>query len=607
MATSFKNKTFHLGITMAGAVSAGAYTAGFMDYLIEVLELWDKQKTIIKKKLSENKKLDEYEKKIPLHDVIIDAFGGASAGGMTGVITSLSTYAEMPPIRTLEDASITKKTGNILYDSWVLLDDDLDDDLNDKRGKKLTTFEKMFDNSDFEKSEDGVPSILNSRPIDKIADNVFDSIVEKTLKRARPNYISEDLRVLVTLCSLRGIPFEVEFKKLSSAHFAFSPGHRMNEHMIIAHFKTKWDESDKDVYLKFDPYDQTSKDLINLCTKATGAFPIGLAARHFEGKLTTAYIKNALMRSLEIDDDNIINLKINTENFDFTDIDGGTINNEPYTEVAQILQENNPNYNPEFPNFGTVMIDPFPNFYNQDEAKPVKSIFGDDLFQKNIWKVIPKAYSTFREQVRVKRSKTFYTNYFRLLIFPIKWMKIGKLVDHPPIACSALGGFGGFLDIEFRRHDFFLGRNNARNFLRSYCSLEFDKNNLHPLFKGVTKEMKEEFSWVPSKNNPEDKVYFPIIPDIKRIKESKSEKNPFEYTYKDFPEISNSYFKKIEPQLKHRVSGILKYEFNNNLKTKWFLRNALKLCRGFFAKKITKKVIKIIKEDLTNRSLLKEN
>ena len=33
-----KNDTVHIGLCMAGAVSAGAYTAGMIDYLIEALE-----------------------------------------------------------------------------------------------------------------------------------------------------------------------------------------------------------------------------------------------------------------------------------------------------------------------------------------------------------------------------------------------------------------------------------------------------------------------------------------------------------------------------------------------------------------------------------------
>ena len=39
-----KSEPFKIGLCMAGAVSAGAYTAGVMDYLIEALDEWEKQK-----------------------------------------------------------------------------------------------------------------------------------------------------------------------------------------------------------------------------------------------------------------------------------------------------------------------------------------------------------------------------------------------------------------------------------------------------------------------------------------------------------------------------------------------------------------------------------
>ena len=131
--------TFHLGITMAGAVSAGAYTAGFMDYLIEVLELWEEKK-------EKNRELGEdnplYDLEIPMHDVCIDAFGGASAGGMVGMITALSTFSKMEPVRKPSNV----KTGNILYDSWVLLDDDVDPTIQNK----VATFQKMLTTQDIQ-------------------------------------------------------------------------------------------------------------------------------------------------------------------------------------------------------------------------------------------------------------------------------------------------------------------------------------------------------------------------------------------------------------------------------------------------------------------------
>ncbi|XMO87782.1 hypothetical protein AAFN75_05720 [Algibacter sp. AS12] len=589
------NKPFHLGITMAGAVSAGAYTAGFIDYLFEILELWEEQKSVIRKKLSNNQPLTTYEKQIPLHDVCIEALGGASAGGMVGMITALSTFSKTPPVKLPTNL----KTGNILYDSWVLLDDD----------DKVKTFEKMLNTEDLDSSDD-IPSLLNSKPIDRIADKVFNELVSKENKRERPNYISEDLRIILTLCSLRGVPFEFKFGNVSSANFPYTPGHRMSEHMIIAHFKMKYDEvADKDVYLKFDPYNEASKALLKLCTKATGAFPIGLAPRHFKDQLSTTYLKNCILRNLEIDekDKSVIDIKINDNYFDFTDVDGGTINNEPYSEVVQVLESIIPNYDPKLPMFGTIMVDPFPNFYNQDEPGGVEDIFSPTLFQKSIWSVIPKLYTTLREQVSVKHSGSFYKDYLRLLVFPVKWEHLGVLKNHPPISCASLGGFGGFLDIEFRKHDFFLGRNNARNFFRAYFMLEHDKNNLHPLFEGLSDDALAIFKRKATNDSGVEATYFPIIPDLNFIEDKENgNTNPFSYTIEEFPKLASNYFNTIEPALKNRINNILTSEINKRFKEKWLIRNALKLVKGLITKRLTKSTIDVMKKDFKNRSMLAE-
>lgn len=35
---------FHIGLCMAGAVSAGAYTAGVVDYVIKSLDRWEQSR-----------------------------------------------------------------------------------------------------------------------------------------------------------------------------------------------------------------------------------------------------------------------------------------------------------------------------------------------------------------------------------------------------------------------------------------------------------------------------------------------------------------------------------------------------------------------------------
>lgn len=582
------DNTFHVGITMAGAVSAGAFSAGFMDYLLEVMGLWEDYKEKIKYKIHTGEALSEFEKKIPLHNVCIDAIGGASAGGMVGVLTALSTFSNSKPVKEPSDS----RTGNILYDSWVLLDDDSNDD----------TFIKMLRTDDFDNNKNGIPSLLNSTPIDQIAERVFRDFVQDRTKWQRPSYISEDFRILVTLCSLRGVPFELNFETFLTSHFPHSPGHRMKEHMIVAHFKLKYDnEQDRDQYLKFDPFDDHSRELLKLCTKATGAFPIGLAPRQFQGKLSKEYIKNCIIRNLPIEDRDAIVIHLEEEHFDFTNVDGGTINNEPYSEVVQTLEEMNPPYNSELPMFGTIMIDPFPNFYDQDRPNGNNKTFTPPKFQRNIWDVLPKLYAALKEQVLVKHSGSFYKDYFRLLVFPIKWEQKGKLNDHPPLSCAALGGFGGFLDMEFRKHDFFLGRNNARNFLRAFFMLEYDVDDMHPLFRNLSPESIEAFKRVNGNS-----TYFPIIPDINYLWEKENgDTSPFKYTISDFPQIDANYFSKIEPHLRKRIKKMLGHEISSRLSKKVILRLMANLFSGYIAKRMAKTVLDLMKDDLRKRKMLK--
>src|SRR5271169_5564516 len=94
--------TFHLGINMAGAVSAGAYTAGVLDSLMEALEEWYAAKA------SPNPA-------VPLHNLSIDVFSGASAGGMCAAIAAVMVQGSFEHIT---DPNATN-TNNTFYEAWV--------------------------------------------------------------------------------------------------------------------------------------------------------------------------------------------------------------------------------------------------------------------------------------------------------------------------------------------------------------------------------------------------------------------------------------------------------------------------------------------------------
>ena len=92
---------FKIGINMAGAISAGAYTAGVLDFLIEALDEWYAAKA--------------RGDVVPGHDISIEVFSGASAGGMCAAMSAVMVHEDFEHIH---DTS-RRDTTNRFYESWV--------------------------------------------------------------------------------------------------------------------------------------------------------------------------------------------------------------------------------------------------------------------------------------------------------------------------------------------------------------------------------------------------------------------------------------------------------------------------------------------------------
>ena len=68
-----KAGAFEIGLVLAGNVSAGGYTAGVLDYLIEACDAWTRAK-------------DDGDPEMPTHEVIISTIAGASGGAIYGSV-----------------------------------------------------------------------------------------------------------------------------------------------------------------------------------------------------------------------------------------------------------------------------------------------------------------------------------------------------------------------------------------------------------------------------------------------------------------------------------------------------------------------------------------
>ena len=241
-------------------------------------------------------------------------------------------YALKGKINPVRDPSNpASKKDNLLYDSWVLM--------NDSENTPEKVFEKTLSLNDLK--DNLIPSLLNSDFIDSICDEAF--IDDAGDKKSKPNYISNELEILLSQTMLRSVALPIEFSTPfgSLKQRKNNPKYNTVEHFVLSHFKLDYDDKNplhKDFYLPFDPFnDSKNINLLKLTTKATGAFPIGLRFREFfNSEFTVDYIKNNSRKLLynKIMPENIpVNSKIEFEEvndpFDFIGIDGGAINNEP--------------------------------------------------------------------------------------------------------------------------------------------------------------------------------------------------------------------------------------------------------------------------------------
>lgn len=173
-----EDRTFEVGVVMAGAISAGAYTAGVMDFLFEALDAYDGAK----RKPGWNG---------PTHDVRIPIMAGASAGGMTSAISALHAFRDLDHVWP---GKLPPPPGrNRLYSSWVT-------DIS---------LRALLQTTDLENGQDaaGVMSLLCCDVLDRIVASAFE--IDGPVKRR--GWIGRgserSLRVMLTLTNVRGVPY----------------------------------------------------------------------------------------------------------------------------------------------------------------------------------------------------------------------------------------------------------------------------------------------------------------------------------------------------------------------------------------------------------------
>ncbi len=435
---------FRIGLCMAGAVSAGAYTAGVVDYLTEALDDWAQRRA-------------RGEANVPTHRVEIPVIGGASAGGMTGVLMAAHLDRDFAPARRPPADQAQPLPDNPLYHTWVdMLGDDMlglllaSDDISPRR----------FD------------SLLNARFIDTLADRAFAPYDGPRI--ARP-YFPPDLKLFVTLSNLEGMEYDVSFRTNAP-----QPGrYVVTSHRDYACFRLSTSEDDyrQDGWIPLNFRTGLHTDLARQAALATGAFPLGLAAR-------TLVRPGRYLNDLAWFDH--ITRQPGRQfrpQYGTVQVDGGMIDNEPFERVRQVLDADLPpdraklQQHPDHFESTVLLIDPLPRAPSDppEDALPgstaLTSVFGG-------------TFNALLNQARIKGETLADAlrpdHAGQYLIAPVRYAHEVPLRGAVALASGALGGFSGFFSKEFRMHDYFLGRANCEKFLRDHFTVPADTAN--PIF-----------------------------------------------------------------------------------------------------------------------------
>jgi len=485
-----KPGAFELGLVLAGTVSAGAYTAGVLDYILEALDAWQRAK-------------EDGDLTVPPHEVVISTMAGASGGAINGAIMLRAAGWEFPH---------GADAGNPFYATWTegvnllkLLAPGLDPD--------APGFASGFKCSSLD--EQAASTIaFNGRPLGSTAAS----------PRHRA-YLADPLRLMMTVGNVTGVPYAIKlegethlshnlFAHADHIRFALTveqgvenkPRFRPDEIALASHSPVNWNHL-RDTAL------------------ATSAFPLAFRARRLSRPLRTAGYRVAVVpgESGQPGQSEIVQLVPNwtiladgeadPQVSTFVNVDGGAFSNEPLDLVRTALAgvDDRNKRSADTADRAAIMVDPFSD---------AESLTRPD--QNRLVKMILPVIMSLVYQARMKPADValaYAENVFsRFLIAPVRRDSAGKrIVGQEAIAAGALGGFAGFVDSRFLQHDFQLGRYNAHVFLAKHLAIPRSAQN--PLFAGWKDgDHVARYGFRNDSDPTDQEIYLPIIPLMDRLR-----------------------------------------------------------------------------------------
>jgi Patatin-like phospholipase len=472
--------TFKVGFALSGAISAGAYTAGVIDYFFQALNAWENVRG---------------EDGVPEHRVDLQVITGASAGAITGALGVVAVARGIRPQKLTDEekhntypipaGTPTQDLRCVLpslYETWVTRPRAVDP----AGGIDFLSTEDLDSDKDIP-----VVSALNAMLLDDIKHQALLPPDAAAVPQAQPPYpyIAANLHVYITVSNLRGIPYTVSFG--NSTYGMQTHGDRV--HYDIGGLGTginaenEWLAKDSSQALQIDTLPTHGQalppewDRYGTAALASSAFPVGLAPRQL-GVPIADYERRAypIERGGATLKPNFPPAWRSTLGPDghyvFLNVDGGVVNNNPFDFAQYALMGDcrAEKTSADDADRAVLMVSPFPE---------PPAFLPDGQPATELVAVLRALFPALIDQARFKTSELVPAmdpdDHSRFLIAPDR--NVDGVEQRYTIACGLLGGFGGFLDEKFRAHDFQLGRRNCQKFLSSIFGLAAD----HSIVEGL--------------------------------------------------------------------------------------------------------------------------
>ncbi|HEX4231854.1 MAG TPA: patatin-like phospholipase family protein [Bryobacteraceae bacterium] len=413
-----------LGINMAGAASAGAYTAGVLDFLIQALDEWYAAKAA--------------GEDVPRHDVSIEVISGASAGGMCAAIAGTQIQESFDHITDTSQIG----SNNRFYESWV----------------NKIDIRELLKTSDLGSGK-SVVSLLDSDIIEQIASYAL--APEKLQPRS---YVSSHLTIFLTLTNIRGVPYLLSSDQSGSVEeYTAWYGDRLRFEVVQPGQAPVGPNAKP---LPAGRPGEGAWPLLQQAAMATGAVPVILAPRTITRDTDDYYMP--LWQPVDTKVSEIPPKWDYQKGQTWTtvNVDGGVTDNNPFDLALEHLRSLDP---PVSENPGdslqvdrvVLSVAPFPasNSFNP-KFDPEKSCALGSAFLS----VVNVMLSQSRFLGESLGAITSGDCFDRLVIAP---SDPDGAPNGAALQCAPLSAFAGFFDRGFRAHDFQLGRRNCQRFLEA--------------------------------------------------------------------------------------------------------------------------------------------